>query len=1376
MSGTSLHAEWLSLLDVSGPFLALPILNEALPQGVAGLDTDKRKIVRQAYAEWCEAFETEDDDRGRIHDAWIDLVIKDVLSYRDAESSLLKHGTAIPEIWKYTNPEHGITLAPDCVLTDAQGKPILLIVKYPHETRLDEPAQLDRWATNPIERMVELCRATGIRLGLLTNGERWAVVDATLGVTSVASWYARYWSQEPITLQAFVDLLGVRRFFSGTTSDLPALLDKSLSLQDEVTDALGEQVRRAVEVLVQSLDRADQDRNRELLKDVSPGELYEAGLTIMMRIVFLLSAEERGLLLMGDETYEANYAVSTLRIQLRNEAEEILERRWDAWSRLLSLFRAIFAGIEHDALRLPALGGSLFDPDRFPFLEGRAKGSNWKTDAAVPLPIDNRTVLLLLEAVQLFQGRALSYLALDVEQIGYVYEGLLERTVVRAPEVTLDLAATKNATNPWVTLSELDDAAAKGDAAVQKLLEERTESSPGRIKNALAGEVDEGSSAKLLAACQADQDLRDRVAPYFHLLRTDSWGYPLVYPKGTFMVASGSDRRETGTHYTPKSFTESIVKTTLEPLVYEGPAQGAERADWQLKKAADLLDLKVCDPAMGSGAFLVQVCRYLSERLVEAWCAAEVAGQAVSADGEVLEHIGGSEPMSTNPDERQTNARRLIAERCLYGVDMNPLAVELAKLSIWLVTLAKGRPFGFLDHNLRSGDSLLGITSLDQLVYLDLKPGPNGSKRLFTTTIDEAIEAAVHLRSELRARPIRDIHDVEVMKHLDDESRNRLKIPMIAADALIGSYLAYGATSYEHSNLLPVRVGHILSGDAEQINEAADRTLSELDAGLPDGKKSRRPFHWCLEFPEVFLARGGFDALVGNPPFLGNRMISGAFGPPYKDFLSNNLGLTPKPATADIVVFFFLRALSLVPSNGYFGMLARRSIAEGRNREIGLDKMIAHGATIFFANTNMEWPGKASVIVHQIHFAKSRWSGVVLLDGRTVEEITAYLDATTSSAPGKLIENEDRMFQGTILNGEGFKITEEIATKLLTEHEDYSRIVFPFIGGSEVNSSADPIPSCWVINFWDWPEEEAARFHRAFSIVEEHVKPGRTRKKANGEYHLRSPLPERWWHYSDKRPALYRALGRGAEFVTESRKQDEPCASLARVMVIARGVTKYPAFTFVKNDFVFSEKLYVFADERFSTFAALTSDIHSVWAWKQKTSMGADLYSLSYTHGIFETFPFPAELLAHGDSDLEELGHAFFEKRQSYMRRNNQGLTRFYNEFHNVEANNSELLSLRNDQTKINEALADRYEWSDLDVECRFVEAGYLPEGNNFRWSVTEEARLSILKKLGELNSRRRRLQVADDVEIPQIPSLAFELQMPVAPSANRRRVRKAKK
>ena len=385
MNGLRQHGEWLSLIEVSGPFLAEPVLNQVFPQGLERIDPLKRKAVRQAYDEWREAMDMEDPQLPALHTAWIDLVLKRTLELdEDGEEDILKSQAKLPNTLSHLVPEFGITLRPDYAVVGE--RPLLIIQIYSYKTAFDKPIEGDSWATSPVERMVELCRATNVRLGLLTNGERWMLVDAPVGaVTTFACWYAHLWGQEPVTLQAFVNLLGVRRFFVDPSERLPALLDESLKLQDEVTDALGEQVRRAVEVLVQRIDRADVDLNRELLTGIEPPELYEAALTIMMRIVFLLSAEERGLLLMGDERYEANYAVSTLRMQLRAETEEILERRRDAWSRLLSVFRAVYGGIQHETLRLPALGGSLFDPDRFPFLEGRANGTNWKTDSAKPL-------------------------------------------------------------------------------------------------------------------------------------------------------------------------------------------------------------------------------------------------------------------------------------------------------------------------------------------------------------------------------------------------------------------------------------------------------------------------------------------------------------------------------------------------------------------------------------------------------------------------------------------------------------------------------------------------------------------------------------------------------------------------------------------------------------------------------------------------------------------------------------------------------------------------------------------------------------------------------------------------------------------------------
>jgi type I restriction-modification system DNA methylase subunit len=987
--------EWLSLIDVSGPFLAVPVLERVFSTGLDPLDPRKKKDLRQAYDEWREALDLEDAQLPEIHKAWIELVLKQGLELdEDGDEETLKPRDSLPEILSYRQLEYGVTLHPDYAVVDDQkdGKPLMLVSIYAPDVDLDATMEGDGWAATPAERMVQLCRATETRLGLVTNGERWMLVDAPVGVvTTFASWYARLWAQEPITLQAFVTLLGIRRFFTSKDEQLPALFDDSLQHQDEVTDALGKQVRRAVEVLIQALDRADVDRNRELLVDVEPTELYEAALTLMMRLVFLLSAEERELMdVVKDERFQTNYAVSSLRMQLREQAglhsEEILSHRRDAWSRLLAIFRAVYGGIEHEALRMPALGGSLFDPDRFPFLEGRAKGTSWKSDEARPLPIDNRTVLLLLDAIQLFKGRTLSYRALDVENIGYVYEGLLERTVERAKTVTLDLDATKSAKTPWVSLDELEVAQVDGKAAVEKLLKERTGSSISRVRKDLMKVVDSEETGKLFTACHADQDLCNRIEPYFHLLRIDSWGYPLVYPKGTFMVTTGTGRRETGTHYTPKPLTEAIVKETLEPVVYIGPAEGTPREEWQLKSPAELLDLKICDPAMGSGAFLVQVCRWLSERLVEAWGIEEQKGKFIDAEGKVYESSDNLEPLSTDAEERLVTAKRLIAERCIYGVDINPLAVELAKLSIWLVTLAKGRPFGFLDHNLRSGDSLLGIHDIEQLIQLH--PYPLEGEQLHTglfdhrSTVRSAVDQALNLRRKVRAHRIRDISDIKEMARLDESARGCLVSCDVIANALIGVVLVHAGNPSKLSNALvtlAVSAGECLAGDEDALRVMHLRSADQLSADLIPKSSTFRPFHWALEFPEVFVRdREGFDAIVGNPPFLGGKRITTVHGEKYtfglKKLISNKKG------AADLSAFFLLRAFSNIRNSGTLGLVLTNSINEGDTREVGLGELIQQGGAIFRAELNKPWSGSAGITISVVYILKGLWRGVRILN------------------------------------------------------------------------------------------------------------------------------------------------------------------------------------------------------------------------------------------------------------------------------------------------------------------------------------------------------------------------------------------------------------
>jgi len=1334
------HHDWLSLIEISGPFLAVPVLKESFPQGLEELDATKRKRLRQAYEEWREALELEDAQFAELHVAWIEEVLSRGLEFdEDGKGDVLKRAD-----WCATNlqanlPEHSLMLSPDLAVVDEQraNKPLLLIQNYAQDIDLDATLKQDGWAATPADRMVALCRSLGCRLGLVTNGERWMLVDAPIGaVTTFASWYARIWSQEPITLQAFVHLLGIRRFFVDESEQLPALFDRSLKFQDEVTDALGEQVRRAVEVLIQTLDKADQDRDRELLHDVKEPELYEAALTVMMRMVFLLSAEERGLLLMGDERYEANYALSTLRMQLRKESEEILERRWDAWSRLLAIFRAVFCGIEHENLRLPALGGSLFDPDRFPFLEGRAKGSSWRTDTTKPLPIDNRTVLLLLEAIQQFQGRTLSYRALDVEQIGYVYEGLLERTVKRTAEVTLELDGTKNAKAPWVKLADLESARLDGAQRLAELLQERSGSSASRVRNDLAKPVDDTLADRLLAACHGDTSLRNRIKPFAHLVRTDPWGYPLVYPAGAFIVTTGSDRRETGTHYTPKSLTEAIVTETLTPIAYVGPALGTPREQWLLKSSAELLDLKICDPAMGSGAFLVQACRWLSDRLVESWSQVEALGKTVSVDGEVLDAGAAKEPLPRDSEARTVIARRLIAERCLYGVDLNPLAVELAKLSIWLVTLAKGRPFGFLDHNLRCGDSLLGIHRLDQLTELSMVPTGKGQQRLFGQNIERAVHEAIELRQRLREMPIRDLHDVEAMARLDADARRKLEVPELIADAFIGEVFASGGNSNALVNAiasLAIQAGQAVDGATDATASIVRRAMTALATDMPADKSGRKPFHWPLEFPEVFgREHDGFNAMVGNPPFLGGQRITGVAGAAFRDWLVNHIA-EGRRGSADLVAYFFLRAWYLLREGGGFGLLAVNTIAEGDTRQVGLEAMVGAGAVIHTAYPNEPWPGKAAVVTSRVHVHKGKWRGECSLLGQPVPIISAFLSDREEWSPKRLKANEGIAYQGSIVLGMGFVLSPDEAREMLEADPNNAEVIFPYINGIDLNTDPEQRPSRWVINFWDWPETKAKTYTLPYEWLEENVKAERFANKDKG-------AREKWWLFLRARSELYHAIGRGRHFVRHPDGWSPSPSQPPRVMAITR-VSKTLAFSFVDSNFVFSDATVAFSLGRGRDFALLQSTVHAVFAWQHASRLKSDL-RYSQTDAL-EPFAFPDGFHDAPDGSLDDLGDRLHQARIEVMRADCIGLTKLYNRFHADTEHDPRIEKLRALQREMDTVVALAYGWDDLDLGHGFHEVPYLPENDRVRFTISETVRVEVLRRLSELNRQRYEEEVA---------------------------------
>lgn len=1346
------HAEWLSLLEVSGPFLSMPVLLRAFPQGLDAPDADLRRDLRPVYEEWLDNQGSLHPDPA-IHRAWVEWVLRKVLEFPDEVLKTQDAGSKKQEAGKdaaftVTLAEYGETLAPDFVVTDPASSIKLLVQIVPPDQPLDKRLHGARWSASPATRMMTLLHATGVRLGLLTNGEQWMLVHAAPEqTTGFISWFAELWLDEPLTLRAFRTLLGVRRFFAVPEAEtLPALLDDSASDQQEVTDQLGMQVLAAVEMLVQAIDLADVDAGRTLLTNLSEPQLYEAAVKVMMRLVFLLTAEERGLLPLDDPFYNQYYAVSTLQAQLREAAdqvgEEVLERRFDAWSRLLATFRLVYAGVQHDRLTLPAYGGALFDPDALPFLEGRRAGVAWLTTPARPLRINNRTVLHLLEALQWLQvkvpgggptqARRLSFRALDVEQIGHVYEGLLDHTARRATEPLLGLQGTKDK-NPEVLLSTLEGFSSRKDAKAQSenkeenlaglaalredvvpYLQEQTGRSASALKKALNVGCDMAEApsnfaldvSRLRVACVNDDALYRRVLPFAGLLREDAYDLPLVIHAGSVYVTAGATRRSTGTHYTPKSLTEPIVQHTLEPLVYIGPAEGLPREQWRLRSPEEILAIKVCDMAMGSGAFLVQACRYLAERLVEAW--EESSRQDAKAQRKTKEeNLAGFAALreATNDEERIITARRLVADRCLYGVDKNPLAVEMAKLSLWLITMDKGRPFTFLDHALKAGDSIVGV-NLEQLTCWNL--AGSGERRFETVGIQADIERMSALRREIAATPVLDTRDQQHKAHLLAQAEaiaNHLKA---GADMLVGAH--YNTLS--ETDRAPLRDALLRAfRDGKDVPE---ELVAQADL---DGL---HPFHWELEFPEVFAPtqssakgrgqdKGGFYAFVGNPPFIGGRRIRETLGDRYRELL---YAVYPgSSGNADYCAFFFLRAFHNLRAGGALGLIATNTIAQGDTRSTGLDVIVEQGGTIYRAVNNQPWPGAAAVVVDVVHIAKREMQPPFVLDGKVVRYISNFLDKQqVLGAPYSLAENDGKSHMGTNVVGTGFMMTPEEAQTLIAQDSSNVEVLFPYLNGQDLNSSPTQTPSRWIINFFDWSLEKAEQYPDCIAIVREKVKPQRDKVR-------RKVYRERWWQYAEKQVNLYKTI-----------------APLKRVLAVAQ-TSKTLAFAFVPKGMVYAMMTIIFAFDEDWAFAVLQSAWHESWARRFASTMKQDL---RYTPtDIFETFPFPQSPIPNLQS-LETLGETYHEHRRQIMLARQEGLTATYNRFHDPDESAPDIARLRELHVEMDRAVAAAYGWDDLALGHGFHETA-----QGVRFTISETARGEVLDRLLALNHQRHAEEVA---------------------------------
>jgi hypothetical protein len=219
-------------------------------------------------------------------------------------------------------------------------------------------------------------------------------------------------------------------------------------------------------------------------------------------------------------------------------------------------------------------------------------------------------------------------------------------------------------------------------------------------------------------------------------------------------------------------------------------------------------------------------------------------------------------------------------------------------------------------------------------------------------------------------------------------------------------------------------------------------------------------------------------------------------------------------------------------------------------------------------------------------------------------------------------------------------------------------------------------------------------------------------------------------------------MGRGRLFELHPQGWVDVDDVRQRVLAVTTSTTKYPAFTYLPANLIYSNTLCVLTEDREEMFAFLSSDVHSIWAWAQKTTRQMDMESMRYAHGnIFETIPFPDNFLEGGDEQLRALGREFFSVRQRYMEDGALGLTAFYNAFNRASEKDGVLERLRQLQCAINGAVLSRYGWSDFDPECGFHEVAYLPTGKNTRFTFSEQSRAEILRRLLEWNQERSRLQ-----------------------------------
>ncbi len=840
----------------------------------------------------------------------------------------------------------------------------------------------------------------------------------------------------------------------------------------------------------------------------------------------------------------------------------------------------------------------------------------------------------------------------------------------------------------------------------------------------------------------ADLDVEEFGSVYEGLLDYDP-EIKQIAGEPVFGFVRGDDRSSSGSHYTPEELVRPLIKHSLDYLIED-----------KLKEAdpeKGLLSLTICDVACGSGHILLSAARRVGFELAK---------------------IRSKEDQPT-PSVLRVAVRDVI-RHCIYGVDLNPLAVELCKVALWLEAHEPGEPLNFLNHHIKCGNAIVGLAHAEELengistkAFKELPGDVKEIASSFRKRNEQDLKTSNQLSTVDLEKVDNELIDVQndfiTFSQLPEGNPEQIEIKQQAYKELINS-----SKWTRLKNLADIQVAQFFIPKT-LANKDKLTTHGKYLSYLKQGSKiedlgastnislEKRFFHWFLEFPEVFQ-RGGFDCVLGNPPFLGGQKLSGSYGEAFLESIKYQFAPI---GAVDLVTYFFRRIFSIIKAKGFQSLISTNTIAQGKSREDGLDVIVNQGGSINHAVKSMKWPGVAAVEVALVTITKQPWKGKFNLGGKEVKTITPYLDdAETLGNPYPLKHNKGKSFQGSIVLGKGFVLESHEAEALIAKDPKNKDVLFPYLNGDDLNNNPDQSPSRWVINFFDWSESRAKSYPDCYEIVERLVKPERLSYDENKNSWNKS-VKLNWWQFGAWRKGLEEAI--------------EP---LNKVLAICR-VTKYVKFSFSTSKVVFSDATNVFMSGSILFFTLLENSLHEHWAWKASSTMGGTTLRYSPSD-CFETFPFP-RINNQQEQQLETIGEAYHEHRRQLMLVMQLGLTKTYNLFHSnsiislaINENDKQvqelqkhlektpntvsfnegvkgILKLRELHKTLDEAVLEAYSWHIDDtkwgkaIQLRhdFYEVDYLPENDRVRYTIHPEARKEVLNRLLQLNHER----YAEEVE-----------------------------